>query len=155
VMPLLSNNQPPLPYPTGYFDVIYSVSVFTHLRRAAFDEWMTELVRCLRPGGLAMLTFHGRHAFEIIRREPDLGHRGLDTEQVRACESEFLRTGFMWAPQATGSTDIDTTQYGITFTDESRIGALIPRSLSLIHYGSAELGNWQDVAVLERCTTSA
>lgn len=50
---------PPLSYPDGSFDLLYALSVFTHLDAEQQLAWMDELLRVLRPGGVALLTFLG------------------------------------------------------------------------------------------------
>jgi SAM-dependent methyltransferase len=50
--------DPPLDLPAGEIDLVYSHSVLTHLREASVRAWLAELRRVLRPGGLAVLTFH-------------------------------------------------------------------------------------------------
>jgi SAM-dependent methyltransferase len=51
--------QPPLPYVEGHFDFLYSISVLTHLPREQQSEWVNELLRVIRPGGILFLTVHG------------------------------------------------------------------------------------------------
>jgi ubiquinone/menaquinone biosynthesis C-methylase UbiE len=53
---------PPLPYPDDYFQVVYCLSVFTHLDETMQDAWLPELHRVLEPGGLLILSVHGRNA---------------------------------------------------------------------------------------------
>jgi SAM-dependent methyltransferase len=50
--------HPPLPYPDQHFDIVYLVSVFTHLRAETQREWLAELRRVTRPGGVILITFH-------------------------------------------------------------------------------------------------
>lgn len=50
---------PPLPYEPDSFDLVYAVSVFTHLSAAEQLSWTTELARIVRPSGLLLLTVHG------------------------------------------------------------------------------------------------
>lgn len=54
--------QPPLPYPKGHFDLVYCISVFTHLDERMQDMWLLELRRVLRPEGILLLTVHGERA---------------------------------------------------------------------------------------------
>lgn len=54
-----SSAFPPLPYETSAFDLVYAVSVFTHLPEQAQLDWMDEFARLIRPGGLLLLTLHG------------------------------------------------------------------------------------------------
>lgn len=59
--------NPPLPYEGSRFDLVYAISVFTHLPIALQCAWVRELSRILRPGGLLLLTFHGdRHAARYL-----------------------------------------------------------------------------------------
>lgn len=57
---------PPLSYPNGYFDIIYGISVLTHLTFEAHFLWMQEIYRILKPGGLAVLTTHGPTMLPVI-----------------------------------------------------------------------------------------
>ena len=52
--------SPPLPYETRFFDLCYSVSVFTHLPEYMQRPWIEELARVVRPGGILALTLSGR-----------------------------------------------------------------------------------------------
>jgi len=50
---------PPLPFPTGQFDVVYAISVMTHLSAAQQKVWLRELRRVLAPRGILVLSLHG------------------------------------------------------------------------------------------------
>jgi len=52
---------PPLAFPDASFDLIYALSVLTHLPVAAQFAWLDELARVLRPGGYLLLSLHGAH----------------------------------------------------------------------------------------------
>jgi len=51
--------SPSLRYADGYFDFIYSISIFTHLPELMQSAWLAELARIIRPGGYLALTTHG------------------------------------------------------------------------------------------------
>ena len=55
---------PPLDYPDESFDVVYSVSVFTHLDEDAQFRWLNELARITRPGSILLLSTHGAHLID-------------------------------------------------------------------------------------------
>ena len=57
----MNEPSPPLDYPDASFDVVYSVSVFTHLAEDAQFLWLDELARITRPGGILLLSTHGPH----------------------------------------------------------------------------------------------
>ncbi len=65
-----SHERPPLPLPDEHFDLVYCVSVFTHLVEDAWRGWLEELRRVLKPGGLALVTYHDRMAYEQGLRRP-------------------------------------------------------------------------------------
>lgn len=51
---------PPLVFEDESFDLVYALSVFTHLTGDLQLAWRDELRRVLRPGGRLLLTTHGR-----------------------------------------------------------------------------------------------
>jgi SAM-dependent methyltransferase len=56
----LNGLEPPLDFPDEYFDLIYLISVFTHLSEAVQEEWMHEFSRVLKKNGLLLITVHGQ-----------------------------------------------------------------------------------------------
>ncbi len=59
--------QPPLPFADSSFELVYAVSVFTHLREAMQLRWLEELSRILTRGGMVLATIHGRPAIDFSR----------------------------------------------------------------------------------------
>jgi SAM-dependent methyltransferase len=51
--------QPPLPYDDARFDLVYALSIFTHLNEPQQRAWIAELRRVTRPGGHVLFTTHG------------------------------------------------------------------------------------------------
>lgn len=84
---------PPLPYVTGSFDLIYTLSVFSHLDEPLQRAWLAEFRRLLRPGGLLVLSVLGerlRHRLgaeeqrrfdrgELVVQRPRMAGRNLCT----------------------------------------------------------------------------
>lgn len=56
--------MPHLPYEDNYFDTVYGISVFTHIKYL-WDAWILELRRVTKPGGLIIQTFHGEDAWRF------------------------------------------------------------------------------------------
>ena len=50
---------PPLEYEGNFFDVIYCISVFTHLDEVTELKWFNEIIRVLKPSGIFLLSIHG------------------------------------------------------------------------------------------------
>jgi SAM-dependent methyltransferase len=53
-----NSERPPLDLPASSFDLVYGVSVFTHLTEH-WSGWLAEIHRLLRPGGLGVFSFLG------------------------------------------------------------------------------------------------
>lgn len=62
----VSTTTPHLPFQDGYFDLIYSGSVFTHIDDLA-KTWLLELARILRSKGLAYITIHDKHTVDLFK----------------------------------------------------------------------------------------
>jgi SAM-dependent methyltransferase len=60
---------PPTTYPAAQFDLIYALSVFTHLPEAAQIAWMREFHRILRPEGCLLLSLHGAHYLSRLNEQ--------------------------------------------------------------------------------------
>jgi ubiquinone/menaquinone biosynthesis C-methylase UbiE len=60
-----TTTAPHLPFEDNYFDLVYAVSVFTHISELG-DAWFLEVLRVLRPGGHAYLTIHDERTVELL-----------------------------------------------------------------------------------------
>jgi len=59
-----------LPYPGPMMDMIFSVSVFTHLSLKSADHWMAELHRVMKSGGVLVMTVESRKFLEQVASLP-------------------------------------------------------------------------------------
>jgi SAM-dependent methyltransferase len=76
----VNDELPPLPQPDGYFDLVYAMSVYTHLTEENWASWLLEHHRVLRPGGLLLATFLGEGMIQPLIGEPwDDQHIGMNT----------------------------------------------------------------------------
>jgi SAM-dependent methyltransferase len=68
----LNTLEPPLPYEDNRFDLVYSVSIFTHLDDGLQRPWIEELARVVRPGGLVLVTVTGPELATELLQPDDL-----------------------------------------------------------------------------------
>lgn len=97
-----SKLEPPLPYPDNSFDVIYGVSVFTHLRKPWELRWLEELHRVLKPGGSILVTIHGRTAVDFAQLDPHTYEtliKRIEDEGLTVTSSNNQLDGFVDHPE--------------------------------------------------------
>ncbi|MFD0964992.1 class I SAM-dependent methyltransferase [Pseudofulvibacter geojedonensis] len=90
-----------LPYSDNEFDVIYGLSIITHLSEDKHYEWFQELYRILKPNGILLLTAQGDNFISKLTTEEQESYnngelivRGNVTEGHRVY-SAFHPTPFM------------------------------------------------------------
>lgn len=60
---------PPLRYASEAFDLVYAISVFTHLDEAFQFRWLEELERVTKPEGIVLVTLHGPATWRVLAPE--------------------------------------------------------------------------------------
>jgi SAM-dependent methyltransferase len=63
---------PPLAYPDNSFDLLYAISVFTHLPEPLQRAWIAELARVVAPGGHILITVVGPERARPNLRDDEL-----------------------------------------------------------------------------------
>jgi len=61
--------EPPLPFEDESFDLLFSISVYTHLSEKMHYAWLTENLRVIKPGGHVVLTTQGDNFRHKLREE--------------------------------------------------------------------------------------
>ena len=153
--------EPPLPYPEDSFELIYALSVFTHLTEEAQFAWLKELKRILKPGGMLLLTFLGYQPEKVQghskRPVPKLfGKRilglanmdmwsFLDEPEIQQLEDR----GFVFVPYGIGPLGKD---YGITYHRRDYITQQFSEILEVHEYLPDAFCGYLDVALLQHGT---
>jgi SAM-dependent methyltransferase len=57
---------PPLGFASNSFDLIYAISVFSHLNEEYQFHWLNELRRITKPGGIVLLSLHGSYYMDKL-----------------------------------------------------------------------------------------
>lgn len=123
--------DPPTSLPGGAYDLVYAVSVFTHLPEVRQRAWIAELHRLLRNGGLLIVTTLGP---ELVWSRPD-----LDASQ----REQLVAHGFVFAPGA-ASFNEDSS-----FQSRSYLESQWP-GFRLLEHTTHGLAGYQDLSVLIR-----
>ena len=78
--------RPPAPLDAGTFDLIYGISVLTHLQERDQRAWLAELNRLAAPDAIILLSFHGTTA---------VNYAGLPLSGLDAWLDAVARDGFV------------------------------------------------------------
>jgi len=78
--------RPPAPLDAASFDLIYGISVLTHLREPDQHAWLAELDRLAAPNAIVLLSFHGTTA---------ANYAGMPVAALGAYLDALERDGFM------------------------------------------------------------
>jgi len=144
----------PMDGPSERFDLIYCLSVFTHLSEHKALRWLKEVERLLRPGGVFVATTHGETALNTI--EGSTAHRSMldiTDEQVRLVRNKLDREGFAYLPYRHDVLDLAGVgeDYGNSFTAPSYIRQhWASDSFELCDVLPGGLRGWQDLLVFRR-----
>lgn len=79
----VNDELPPLPRRDSSFDLIWAISVFTHLTDS-WSRWLLELHRLLDEGGLLIATFHGQEDYPRLGIYDGRWHEDLHGMNVLA-----------------------------------------------------------------------
>jgi SAM-dependent methyltransferase len=148
---LQSRFEPPLPFGDSSFQLVYSISVFSHLDEPLGEKWLTEVARVLAPGGVGLLSVHGPHAFDQFRTgavktswcAPDAFERG----PLAPDELLFVPyTRSLW-----NRADLPGigARYGLTFHGPRYFTDRSP-PLEVLAVKPQAITNWQDLVVCQK-----
>lgn len=127
----VNNFKPPLPFDSNQFDLIYSVSTFSHFDAETIDIWLLEFSRILKVNGILLLTIEGEFAIKVVADEtnesPELIKFELEKSGIFYKNYEWLGTLQKRGRALTKSVDISSyfgSAYGNTvlsrkFIDEN------------------------------------
>jgi SAM-dependent methyltransferase len=145
----LNSFVPPLPFAPESFELVYSISVFSHLDRGLQNQWLRELRRVLVPGGVALLSVHGPHAFEAFRA------RRVRTSWCPAevfaraplTSEEFVFVPYVRSLWNAGELPGVGRGYGLAFQGPDHVRCSWGRELQVVEVRERALTDWQDVVV--------
>jgi SAM-dependent methyltransferase len=131
--------DPPLQFADDTFDLVYAISIFTHLDRRRQEQWTREFHRILRPGGSLVVTVNG----ETAAKQAGLDFAGL---------SDLVENGvsFLKCSKLSG---IHPDWYQTSFNDPSYTQLAFGRYFDDLFYLSGVFG-FQDAIVCRKAALS-
>jgi SAM-dependent methyltransferase len=151
--PLVLNctTLPSLPLEDDAFGALYGLSVFTHIDELEL-AWLCELRRILQPGGIAYLTVHTEHTWQLLsEHHVTLYHDLLQHPSAGITPASFQapmpdeRLVLKWPGSVNNSTVFVSTDY------VTRIWGRFFEVLAIVREGS----HYQDVVVLRKPSAAA
>lgn len=118
---------------SGQHDVVFVLSLFSHLPSSTWSRWLRRIYEMVTPGGVLVFTTHGA---EAVRKQGVT----LDAE------------GYFFTPSSE-SNAIDGQEYGTTFTSEAYVRARIAEHLPgahLLQFAPQHFWHHQDAFVVQR-----
>lgn len=130
--------NPPLPptdYPDDKFDLIFLISVFTHLDEEYQRQWLAELNRIAQPSGIVLISVHGP---TVARQKlpPDL-QRTLAERGALFYADSFWKLYF-------------SEYYQTSFHTPEYIKNTWSQYFDVIDYVEQGINNWHDLVVLKK-----
>lgn len=146
---------PPMELPDGHFDLIYSISIFTHLNEHSQDAWLRELDRLLSPGGIALLTTNGDHVLDWFRHSPGAVESTHDMSGRLARRGSLDVERFIFEPyrrSAWNQSDFIGVEdsYGLTFHSEGYVRDCWSDIFDVERHLPAAINAGQDLVVLSK-----
>jgi len=127
-----NNSVPPTSFPGVAFDLVYAISVFTHLSLEHQGLWMAELHRLLKPGGLLLFTVHGESAWQSLPPNK---------------QEKIQREGFLFET-STKLRGIVPQGYHTAYHNESGVLRILGDSFHLLTYNAGGMG-YHDVVIAQ------
>src|SRR6185437_6943953 len=130
---VVNPTEPPAPFADESFDLIYAMSVFTHLPESLQFAWLSDLRRMLKPGGVLLTTKMNPGAYDL----------------PEAVKTQGLRDGFVYWGEAQ-ETDGLPSFYRLAYHTDDYVGREWGRYFDVLHIGSHDLNDTQDAVMLRR-----
>jgi ubiquinone/menaquinone biosynthesis C-methylase UbiE len=145
---------PPLPYQDQMFDLIYGLSVFTHLSESHAAQWLSEMKRVLKRDGILIVTIHGLTALNTIK-DSTLHQQmfNLNSELAGQTIEKFQKKPFVYFKYDQNTIELAKAgdEYGNAFIHPDYIYENWAKAgFKVLEVISGGLRNWQDIVILQR-----
>ncbi len=141
--------DPPLEYDDDFFDIVYSVSIWTHLPVSKQKLWLNEISRILKPNGLALITVLGNYSLT--------GQSSAKKSQFNVTPEKLEKEGIIYYeyPQVSLSMGSkffpwETQSYGVTYHSKKYIFQELTEKFEVLDIQQGVIDNLQDLVVLRK-----
>ncbi|MBP9184516.1 MAG: class I SAM-dependent methyltransferase [Fuscovulum sp.] len=138
--------QPPMDFPDGSFDVVYAISVWTHMNKGTGDMWLKEVARLLKPGGLALISTSSYYVLDLHRKHKVRAELWKDVS-----DAELKEKGFVF--RSNDYAGIDEPYGEIVYDPEwlgKHWGSIIPHKEIRIRAVGGAFGGRQDLNIMQK-----
>ena len=151
----VSRFMPPLPFPDGEFDLVYSISIFTHFDEPTQFAWLEEMARVVRPGGLALLSIHGEHAYKAFMEDAEQSIDRASFTVRMASHGPLDQEGFIYEPFEINTWNKSEYpgiegSFGQTVHSEAYVRERWTTDFEVLDTLPRRIGGWQDLVLLRR-----
>ncbi|MEY2570782.1 MAG: hypothetical protein QOE63_1132 [Acidimicrobiaceae bacterium] len=131
----------------GTFDVVFAISVITHIDRQASLQLLRLGARSLAPGGAFVFSTHGQRALDELEQNNPGSFGGVRADVERAWET----SGFSYSPYR-----FTRGEYGMTWHRPDVVASMLAEAddeLEIVAHEPAGLLGFQDLWVVRRPAT--
>lgn len=129
----VNDPEPPLPFADESFDLIYSISIFTHLPEHMQWGMLSELRRVLRPGGVLLTTKLNPVAYDL----------------PAGVKAEGVARGFAYWGDSMATEGLPGF-YRLAYHTSDYVRRQWGRYFDVLHVGAHDLNDTQDAVLLRR-----
>ena len=126
---------PPLDFPSGQFDLVFAISVFTHLDEDLQFLWLKELCRVTTDDALFVFTIHGPAAAAAELSPPQ--------------QEELAQRGFLFV-RSEAWADFFPDFYHTTYHTRDYIDQTWARWFEVLDYTEQAMNGYQDMVTLRK-----
>lgn len=141
-----NNYDPPTEYEENFFDIIYSVSIWTHIPPENQEAWLREIQRILKPNGLALITFLGENCLKSESFHQSYG--------FNLTPDSLIEEGMTYIeyPKIVKRNSISQTEYsyGVTYHSNENIRKVWAQWFDVLDIQKGVIDNLQNLAVLKK-----
>jgi len=146
--------EPPLPFDDEKFDLVYSVSIFTHLDEALQLRWLADVERVLRPDGIALLTTHGEEEFEAYRTGRVVSNTPSCARRVAVhgslSDERFIHEPYVQSRWTSKDFPGADSTFGLAFHSEDYVRDVWDARLEILDILPRAVASRQDVVVARK-----